>query len=192
MADQKTESDLLSPWRQLIENRKERAEYYFDNVLAGQQHWYSEKSGEQKTRHLMFAIVVIVIGALISVLQVFSGQVWVAGATAVLGATVAVLRSIDTLLRPHDTWQAYRKASEGMKREYRLYLNNADAYAQADDEDAAYRLLVERVETVIAEEQQLFWQFHATTQVVSEARNPDNEDFEEIRESAESKDSADS
>lgn len=134
----------------------------------------------------------IVIGALISVLQVFSGQVWVAGATAVLGATVAIMRSIDTLLRPDDTWQAYRKASEGMKREYRLYLNNADVYAQADDEDAAYRLLVERVETVIAEEQQLFWQFHATTQAISEVNNPDNEDLEEIRETAEPKSPADS
>jgi hypothetical protein len=45
-----------------------------------------------------------------------------------------------------------------MKREYRLYLNNADAYATAEDEASAYRLLVERVETIIAEEQQLFWQ----------------------------------
>jgi len=45
-----------------------------------------------------------------------------------------------------------------MKREYRLYLNNADAYAAAPDEASAYRLLVERVETIIAEEQQLFWQ----------------------------------
>ncbi|MGH8732010.1 MAG: hypothetical protein ACREVF_09890, partial [Burkholderiales bacterium] len=45
--------------------------------------------------------------------------------------------------------------------EYRLYLNNADAYAGAEDEASAYRLLVERVETIIAEEQQLFWQSQA-------------------------------
>ena len=173
MADQKLESNLSPPWRQPIENRKERAEYYFDTVLSGQQQWYSEKSGQQKSRHLFFGIVVIVLGALISVLQVFSGQFWVAGTTAVLGATVAVLRSIDTLLRPNETWQAYRKASESMKREYRLYLNNADAYAQAGNEDAVYRLLVERVETVIAEEQQLFWQFHAATQSAAEPKKSD-------------------
>jgi uncharacterized protein DUF4231 len=65
------------------------------------------------------------------------------------------------LLRPGETWQAYRKAAEGMKREYCLYLNNADAYAAAQDEASAYRLLVERVETIIAEEQQLFWQSQA-------------------------------
>jgi len=81
--------------------------------------------------------------------------------TAALGAAVSVTRAVDALLRPAETWQAYRKAAEGMKREYRLYLKNADAYAQAQDEETAYRLLVERVETFIAEEQQLFWQFHA-------------------------------
>lgn len=175
MADQKPESNLPPPWMVPIESRKQRAEYYFDTVLSGQQHWYSEKSGKQKSRHLFFAIVVIVLGALISVLQVFSEQFWVAGVTAVLGATVAVLRSIDTLLRPNETWQAYRKASESMKREYRLYLNNADAYAEAGDEDTAYRLLVDRVETVIAEEQQLFWQFHAATRAASESKDPDIE-----------------
>jgi hypothetical protein len=81
--------------------------------------------------------------------------------TAALGAAVTITRAIDTLLRPGETWQSYRKASEGMKREYRLYLNNADPYPAAGDEDGAYRLLVERVETLIAEEQQLFWQSQA-------------------------------
>lgn len=169
MADY-VESKPSPLWMQPIENRKERAEYYFNSVLAGQQHWYSEKAGQQKFRHLFFAIAVIVLGALISVLQIFTGQVWVAGATALLGAAVAVLRSIDTLLRPNETWQSYRKASEGLKREYRLYLNNADAYARADGEDMAYRILVERVETVLAEEQQLFWQFHAVTQTAPEEK----------------------
>jgi hypothetical protein len=48
-----------------------------------------------------------------------------------------------------------------MKRECRLHLHNADAYAAAQDEASAYRLLVERVETIIAEEQKLFWQSQA-------------------------------
>ena len=107
-----------------------------------------------------FAICVIVLGAVISLLQVLEAA-WVPLVTAALGAAVSISRAVDALLRPAETWQAYRKATEGMKREYRLYLKNADAYAQAQDEETAYRLLVERVETFIAEEQQLFWQFHA-------------------------------
>lgn len=174
MTNSTQESDKSFPWKESIESRKERADYYFDNVLSGQRKWYSDKAGKQKFRHLCFAISVIVLGALISLLQIFSGQAWVSGATAVLGAMVAILRSIDSLLKPNEIWQAYRKASESMKREYRLYLTNADAYSQAETEGMAYRMLVERVELVIAEEQQLYWQFHSATQASAVPENEDN------------------
>jgi hypothetical protein len=52
------------------------------------------------------------------------------------------------VLRPAETWQAYRKAAEGMKREYRLYLSTTRMRTPAQDEASAYRLLVERVETM--------------------------------------------
>jgi hypothetical protein len=157
-----SESTLLidkTNWIADIEGRMARADYYFKNVLKDQREWYSKKAGRQKSWHLFFAITVIFIGAVISCLQVIE----TAGAllryiTAGLGAAVSVFRALDTLLHPGDTWQSYRKASEGMKREYRLYINNADAYTDAPEEDAAYRLFVERVETLLAEEQQLFWQ----------------------------------
>ena len=45
-----------------------------------------------------------------------------------------------------------------MKREYRLYINNAGSYSTMKDEDRAYRLFVEQIEQIIAEEQQIFWQ----------------------------------
>ena len=93
--------------------------------------------------------------------------------TAVLGATVAVFRALDTLLRPGETWQGYRKASENMKREYRLYINNADVYANASSEEAAYQLLVQRVESVLAEEQQIFWQFHTKSPEPQPAPEPE-------------------
>ncbi|MBA2594258.1 MAG: DUF4231 domain-containing protein [Gammaproteobacteria bacterium] len=145
-----------------IETRQERADYYFQTVLDGQREWYDKNAGKQKRRYLAFAICVIVLGTLISLLQVLdAAHWWVRHLTAALGAAVTISRAVDTLLRPRETWQAYRKAAEGMKREYRLYLHNADAYAAAPDEASAYRLLVERVETILAEEQQLFWQSQA-------------------------------
>jgi hypothetical protein len=162
-------------WAAPIESRKERADYYFQTVLENQGEWYSKKAGTQKGRHLFFAISVVVVGVLISFLQVMEAAPWARYLTAALGATVSVLRAVDSLLRPGETWQGYRKASENMKREYRLYLNNADVYAEAPDEDAAYQVLVERVETVIAEEQQLFWQFHAKSPVPPQAATPNGE-----------------
>ena len=148
-------------WMSLMETRQEYADYYFRTVLDGQREWYSHGARKQKGRYLAFAISVIVLGALISLLQALETAAWVRPVTAALGAAVSVIRLIEPLLRPYETWQAYRKAAEGMKREYRLYLHNVDAYAAAQDEASAYRLLVERVETIIAEEQQLFGQSQA-------------------------------
>ena len=117
-------------WMSPIETRQARADYYFRTVLDGQREWYDKNAGKQKRRYLAFAICVIVLGTLISVLQVLEAD-WVPYLTAALGAAVTISRAVDTLLRPGETWQAYRKAAEGMKREYRLYLNNADPYAAA-------------------------------------------------------------
>jgi len=158
-------------WMSPIETRQERADYYFQTALDRLHEWYDKNAGKQKRRYLAFAICVIVLGTLISLLQVLDTVPWVRHLTAALGAAVTISRAVDTLLRPGETWQAYRKASEGMKREYRLYLNNTDAYAAAQDEASAYRLLVERVETIIAEEQQLFWQSPAKSAVHQEPPN---------------------
>lgn len=127
-----------------------------------------------KKRHLFFAISVIVLGAVISCLQAIEAAAWVRYLTAALGASVSVFRAVDTLLRPGETWQGYRKASENMQREYRLYINNADIYSNAPDEKAAYRLLVERVETILAEELQLFWQLNSKNPVPQPDPKPES------------------
>jgi hypothetical protein len=164
-----------SQWVAPIESRMAKADYYYQTILKNQREWYSKKAGRQKTWHLFYAITVIILGSVISCLQVIEmTEMLVRYLTAGLGAAVAVFRALDTLLHPSETWQGYRKASEGMKREYRLYINNADAYTDAPNEDAAYRLLVERVETVLAEEQQLFWQTQSTSQIAKPTSNLDS------------------
>jgi hypothetical protein len=170
-------NSIVKPeWMTVIEGRKQRADYYFQTVLENQREWYSKKAGIHKQRHLFFAMSVIVMGALISFLQVMDTEAWIRYLTAALGTVVSVVRAADTLLRPGETWQGYRKASENMKRECRLYLNNADVYADAVDEDAAYQLLVERMEIIIAEEQQLFWQFHAKSAAPTQEPKSKNEE----------------
>ena len=64
-------------WSAPIESRGERADYYFQTVLENQREWYSTKAGIQKIRHLILAISVVLIGALISCLQVITADIWV-------------------------------------------------------------------------------------------------------------------
>jgi uncharacterized protein DUF4231 len=103
-------------WMSPIETRQERADYYFRTILNGQREWYSKGARKQKRRYLAFAICVIVLGALISLLPMLKMD-WVPYLTAALGAAVSISRAVDALLRPAETWQAYRQAFEGMKRD---------------------------------------------------------------------------
>ncbi len=64
-------------WMSPIETRQARADYYFRTVLDGQREWYSKGAGKQKRRYLAFAICVIVLGVLISLLHVLDTAVWV-------------------------------------------------------------------------------------------------------------------
>ena len=62
-----------------------------------------------------------------------------------------------------------------MKRELRLYINNADNYKEVNDEPSAYRMFVERIELILAEEQQLYWQVHAKPTNQNIAASSENE-----------------
>jgi Protein of unknown function (DUF4231) len=83
--------------------------------------------------------------------------------TAALGVAIAVLTGVQRIWKYDETWVAYRRASEQMKREYRLYINGAGSYTSLADEDEAYRWFVENIEAIIAEEQQIYWQSRADT-----------------------------
>ncbi len=162
-------------WRSFIDLRQEKAEYYYRTILQDQHKWYSDKAGLQKKRHQFFAIAVIVLGACITLLQVFDINDQIKYLTAVLGALVSIIRALDTFLRPGETWQGYRKASESMKRELRLYINNSGAYKDLPDETSAYQLFVEQVEIIIAEEQQIYWQAHSKIQDHEQNTAPEND-----------------
>ena len=64
-------------WISPIETRQARADYHFRSVLHSQCECYDKNAGKQKRRYFAFAICVIVLGALISLRQVFDTVDWV-------------------------------------------------------------------------------------------------------------------
>jgi hypothetical protein len=48
MTSENNNSNAKPAWITPIESRKERAEYYFQTVLDGQQKWYSNNAGKRK------------------------------------------------------------------------------------------------------------------------------------------------
>ena len=146
--------------------RKKRADHYFEDHLKNQRKWYSDQATSHKNWGWRLSVVVIAAGALIPVLQIFAedtSSVWVAFITGMLGVIITVAKGVDRIAKFEETWVGYRKASECMKREYRLYINNAGPYTFIEDETRAYRYFVEQIEQIIAEEQNNFWQSRDTS-----------------------------
>jgi hypothetical protein len=132
------------------------AERYFKNDLAGQKSWYSEKAGLFKTRSQLLALLTIVLGALITFIQVFGAAPWVPIVSGSIGAVVAIAAGWQRIARYSETWVSYRTASERMKRERRLYTHGAGSYRGLPEREA-YLAFVEAIEGIIAEEQNIFW-----------------------------------
>lgn len=134
-----------------------RADRYYAEDLRDQRGWYSRKASGSKQWAQRLGLIIIACGALTTFLQILEAALWVRIATGVLGIIVAVAQGSQRIWKFDETWQAYRIASEQMKRERRLYINAAGGYAAIADEDAAYRAFVVAVEQIMAEEQQIYW-----------------------------------
>ena len=132
------------------------AEQYFKNDLADQRRWYSQKAGLYKTRSELLALLTIVLGALITFIQVFGAAPWVPIVSGSIGAVVAIAAGWQRIARYSETWTSYRTASERMKRERRLYTHGAGSYRGLPEREA-YLTFVEAIEGIIAEEQNIFW-----------------------------------
>ncbi|WP_081928909.1 DUF4231 domain-containing protein [Microvirga sp. BSC39] len=139
-------------------SREARADQYFQRDLQDQRRWYSKHATQFKSRAQVLGIAVVAAGATTSFLQVFRDAFWVPVLTALLGAAVALIEGWRQIARYDETWAAYRVASERMKRERRLYVNGAGEYRGAKDEEEAFLRFVEAIETIIAEEQHIYWQ----------------------------------
>ena len=148
-----------------LKARITRADRYFNEHLRDQRGWYSKKASNHKTSSQGLGLAVIGCGALVTFAQAFAGVLpfAVPAVTAALGVAIAVLTGVQRIWKYDESWVAYRRASEQMKREYRLYINGAGPYADLADEDEAHRRFVESTEFIIAEEQQIYWQSRADT-----------------------------
>lgn len=140
----------------MAKERDALAERYFKNDLADQRRWYSDKAGLFKTRSELLALLTIVLGALITFIQVFGAAPWVPIVSGSIGAVVAIAAGWQRIARYSETWVSYRTASERMKRERRLYTHGAGAYRGLPNREA-YLSFVEAIEGIIAEEQNIFW-----------------------------------
>lgn len=153
-----------SDFENMIKDRTKRAKDY-DERNGTQQKWYSSKASDNKNTFRYIGIAIIVLGALVSVTSIvvsfLSGESSVPSLSdflvSLFGALIVILKGIERIWLPEETWQNYRKASEALKRENECYVEGVNNYKHIDNEDEAFKLFVTRCILIKAEEQNNFW-----------------------------------
>lgn len=117
--------------------------------------WYDRKATFNQHRYRISTVIQIAISAIIMIVASAAKPLTIPlgtfdlGWAALLAALLAVMKGMETAYQWQANWVNYRGAAESLKRERYLYLGKAGPYADAPDPN---RLLVERVEDVIAHE----------------------------------------
>lgn len=128
-----------------------------------QRAWYSARAGQFKARARWIDMLIIVAGALIAALPPLRATLGdrIDYLFAALGLAIVVAQGMQRIYRYSEIWPEYRLASERMKRERRLFVHAAGPYPP--DDTAAGALYVERLETILADEQKIFFDTQRAT-----------------------------
>lgn len=122
-------------------------EDYIAQRIDGQVAWYGERSRAAQYRFKALRIVEIVSAALIPLLAGFLPAIpYGSLVVAILGVLVAVSAGLIGIGHYQELWLQYRMTSESLKNQKYLFLTRSMPY----DNDQAFALLVQGVETLIA------------------------------------------
>ena len=118
--------------------------------LNDQLDWYDRKSGDNQKRYKQIKVAQLILAGSIPVFALV-GATWGRWATAILGASVAILEGLQQLGQYNNLWVSYRATAELLKHERYLFLAHSGPYRGLKEEDAL-SLLAERVEEQVSTE----------------------------------------
>jgi len=124
---------------------------YLQRRLEPQERWHDERAKLNKRLFYTAEVATLLAGAAIPVVNLWVVKdAYLAGVlSAILGGIVVLAAAIGKLFKFHENWLHYRALVEALAREKELYSVGGGDYA-AVDEAGRNRLLVERVENLIA------------------------------------------
>lgn len=122
--------------------------------------WYSRKASPLRRKAQFIDLLIIMLGALIAAfpaLKALHEPAWIDLAVSILGGAIVLSQGLQRIYRFGDLWTEYRRASERMKSEKRMFINAVPPY-NAEAEERSRILYVEALEKAIAEERKLFFE----------------------------------
>jgi hypothetical protein len=153
MAQNMTQNIAQNVAQNIVQNKMMTIEEYIETRLCDQIEWYDRKSLENQKKFKIYRTAEIIAAALIPFLSGISinmpklsliGTIIV----GILGTAVTIIASILGLGKHQENWAEYRTTCESLKKERFLFQTGVEPYNTED----AFRLLVQRVETLISKE----------------------------------------
>lgn len=134
---------------------------YLNQRLEPQQQWHDARAKLNKRLFYTAEVATLLAGAAIPVVNLWViKDAYLAGIlSAILGGVVVVAAAVGKLFKVHDNWLYYRALVEALAREKELYSAGAGDYAALEGSDRN-RILVERVENLIANKTAQFVETH--------------------------------
>ena len=135
---------------------------YLKDRIDDQLEWYRDKANTSKKRFHASQIVIIIAGALVPIVNSvpMDDANGIRLISSILGGIILGISGILQLKKYQENWVQYRSTEEVLKKEKFLFLNNAGEYANMDDA-SKHRLLVERVESIISNQNVNFFVSHS-------------------------------
>ncbi len=133
---------------------------YAKDRLDGQIEWYSKKATNNKKKFHGYQVLIIIASALIPIINTIDfGNVETKLPSSILGGIIIGITSILQLKKHHENWMVYRSTEEALKKEKYTFENNAGTYSGLN-EDEKHKLLVEKVESIISNQNVSFFITH--------------------------------
>ena len=134
---------------------------YLERRLKSQEAWHEKRA--RLNKHLFYTVEVatLLAGAAIPVVNLWVVKdAYLAGVlSAILGGVVVMAAAVGKLFKFHENWLYYRALVDALAREQELYSVGAGDYAKVEGA-GRNRLLVERVENLIANKTAQFIETH--------------------------------
>ena len=129
--------------------------------LEPQEEWHDKRARLNKWLFYTVEVATLLAGAAIPVVNLWVVKdAYLAGVlSAILGGVVVMAAAVGKLFKFHENWLHYRALVEALAREKELYSVGAGDYAAVDGA-GRNRLLVERVENLIANKTAQFIETH--------------------------------
>lgn len=143
---------------------------YLNERLEKQREWHSAKADWNKKRHYVTEVIMLGAVALIPVINVLgvTSQDWSRVLSVSLASVSVVSAGIGKLYKFQENWLSFRALAEALKREKELYLNQVGDYAL--ENNRRQKILVERIENMLASTTTQFVAIHKAEQEKPQAR----------------------